>query len=358
MKIVIRITALWLVVVMSIAAQPLTSSIDKLALSVKLYGALTGNPRQILITNTSPNLVTHLKVSSADLPKGTTISSSTCENDLAANASCTIVVSPGALPSVDEKGEWCTKGRQAGASTITITADDSQPLVVEVFVLNYGCIYQSGYIYAIDDSYEHYPISGSVGGKVTALENQSEGSAFGNPWSTDKHGDYDNGVSIWGIGETSTSEKPVPNADSIQPAQKVEGQSDCEGKLDGVCNASNIVAYYSALKIPTKHYAAGLCNQYHEGGYHDWYLPAICELGPSPQCIKKVQNMAQNLGVLRSSNCTGSHCLNGVYWSSTQMSYVAKTYAWFQVYEARGVSYAQSTVKATPMNVRCSRHIT
>ncbi|TAL65211.1 MAG: DUF1566 domain-containing protein [Legionella sp.] len=362
MKIIIRIAALWLVVAMGFAAQPLTPSLVKLALSVKLYGALTGNPRQILITNTSPNLVTHLKVTSADLPKGTTISSTTCDNDLAANASCIIVVSPGSLPSVDDKGKWCTQGRQPQASTIRVTADDIDPLVVEVVVLNYGCIYQSGYVYAIDDSYAHYPISGSVGGKVTALKNQSENSPFGNPWSTDKYGDYDNGVSIWGIGETSTSQKPVPNADSIIPAEKVEGQSDCEGKLDGVCNTNNIVAYYSAprspKKVPTQYYAAGLCNQYHEGGYQDWYLPAICELGPSQQCIKKVQNMAQNLAILRSSNCTGSHCLEGVYWSSTQMSYVAKTYAWFQVFAARGESYAQSTVKATPMNVRCSRAIT
>lgn len=352
------------------------SALSTLALSVldASNQALIGNPRQIIVTNTTTSTATGLSITTSNLPSGTTIST-TCGTSLAPNATCIITVSPGTTVSLDIDENPCTAyGTAPVPGQVTVNAINTRPLQINVLVLGYGCIYQSGYVYAIDDTYANHPISQSIGGKVAALEDQTT-QRNSIMWSSNSQGAFDApGVSIWGVDETSTIANPSPNATTPAfPAHLEIGQSNCNGNKDGACNMKNIVTYYSTIVNPAVNpnfYAAGLCTAT-MGGYSDWYLPAICELGssksspnddPGAGCLGNPaqQNMTDNLSLLMPSNgiCTGTSCLSVSYWSSTEASDNQKTVAWMQAFLPNGYGGQYLEGKYNKLNVRCSRALT
>ena len=219
-------------------------------------------------------------------------------------------------------------------------------------------VYQSGFIYSIDDT---TPTTGSIGGKVAAVTSQAAAYPSGIIWSSDGSGTTVSNIAIFGIAQTSTSSSPIPSSG------QVIGQSACNGRTDGACDTTNIVTYYNANRTaggaaptPLTQYASGLCKA-SIGGYTDWYLPAICEMGPDSNdsyCVPGTPNMVTNLPSLLLTSCTGTSCLAGYYWSSTEYSGSPTNYAWYQVFASGGGSYQDFGSKNGTLGVRCSRALT
>lgn len=329
----------------------LNASVADLALSVTGLSVPSGSPRIITITNNGGFPATNLTMNYPTWPTGTTVdASSTCVNGgtLVAGGSCTIVIKPGASSTSN-----CTTGILPTPDVITVSANNSAPISINALVLAYGCQYQGGFLYAVDDT---TPSSGSIGGKVATLVNQ----ALVMIWSANNSGSYDNGVSIFGISEISTVSSPDPNGG------QEAGQLPCDGNLDGSCDSNNIVTYYSSINL--SYYAAGFCKAT-INTYSDWYLPAICELDSinnSSICPNGTQNMLGGLPFLigdqgaptPSTSCSfGSGCLVGIYWSSTQDSSSPQTAAWAESFD-NGGSFAAAAGKGDILSVRCSRAVT
>lgn len=345
------------------AQATLTSNIDPLALSVNCPTAtagcvhtniaLTGKARQITLTNNGSIAATNMSIVPSGFPPGTTISSSTCTNMLLPNASCVITISPGTLATSN-----CTTGT-APDGFITVKADDAIENQVKVWVLSYGCIYQDGYVYSVDDTTLE---TQSIGGKVAALVNQATENAPGIIWSADNSGSYDGGVSIWGIDDASTApNSPSPNAGSFSPATHYLGQLNCNGATDGSCNTNNIYIYYSTLLTPPlSSYATGLCKNMPG----NWYLPSICEMGPDsagicsvPPLTQLEQNMAENLSILI-DGCSGPQCLADEHWSSTEGEGNPSEIAWSECFAPNGTSSQCLENKDELLGVRCSKALT
>ena len=159
-------------------------------------------------------------------------------------------------------------------------------------------------------------------------------------------------------GSPSITASPYPAG---TPAYKA-----CDGVSDGACNTDNIVSYYNANRVaggaaptPLTQYAAGLCKAA-INGYSDWYLPAICEMGPASKgssCPSVSQNMVSNLSFLLGNTMpckTPAGCLAGGYWSSTEFSVDPKNGVWAQIFGIQG-NYQYSAAKDALAGVRCSR---
>ena len=359
----------------------LSTSVSNLAL------ATSGVPRIITITNTGSNTAENLSISYPTWPSGTT-ANTTCGSSLNALVSCTVSVIPGAnaTSTCDNPYSAPTPG------VVTVSADNvSSSVTTNVNVLTYGCIYQGGYIFAIDDN---TPPTTSIGGTVASQTNQSSGvfwSYNGNSGSPNSSEDV-----IPGIDETSTTSSGSPTYAAAQlafnstysneivfPFPSSGLFSTCNGAIDGACNSSNILLLYNGNVTnfgagntlspgPTTatSYAAGVCSQYAVDSagnspcstgtcYNNWYLPAICQMGAHGEgagCSSGIQNIVSNLPSLISS-CTGASCLSGVYWSSTGYSGPATSYrAWDETFSS-GSSYQDRDDKATSYAVRCSRQL-
>jgi hypothetical protein len=242
-----------------------------------------------------------------------------------------------------------------------VSADNASDPTIDVVILNYGCIYQGGYVYSIDDT---TPDTGSIGGKVAALSDQVPAYPNGVIWSADGSGNYDGGVNLWGIDETSTAGSPSPNASSPAPATQYPGQFNCNGATDGSCDANNSLTYYTAIAAspaPLSHYAAGLCTAT-LNSYSDWYLPAICEMGYDSTsagsgcgtaAAPTLQNMQSNLV---DNGIAGSP--SGYYWSANVASALPTSIAWFQNFTSGGGSTQGFISKGSALGVRCSRALT
>ncbi len=335
----------------------LAASVDALALSIAglTDAPSSGSARLITITNTGGGVAHDVGVTSPTWPAGT-VSNTTCGSTLASGASCTITITPGATASSDGSGA-CSAGTAPIPGVVQVSGDNTNAVTTNVVVLGYGCIYQEGYVFSIDDS---TPITGSVGGKVAALTNQSEALVWGSNGADASTVSYD---VIPGIGDTSVSTSGAPTfADfSTYFGANYAGVlglssgsfSACDGRRDGQCNTSNIVAFYNhyqtnygvgpapytpvATSTPKSYYAAGLCDDYDSGTHQDWYLPAICEVTVDyPEIRSEVagcgveehplmQTIMKNLFF----NGIGSFTLGHGIWSSSQfMYYYPETYAW------------------------------
>jgi hypothetical protein len=291
-----------------------------------------GNARTITLTNRTLNNylasagITITNIDTSSLPAGTIIDysqPSACHvgTKLSSTGSCTITVIPGPTTSNN-----CSNSLSAPTpSAITITAtypssDDCSSntgtVTANVLVLGYGCQYQGGFLFAIDDT---TPITSSIGGKVVALSNQITVRS----WGTDL--DY----GVFGISAQSTIANPDP---TVSPATGIiinhqSGQLNCTGGIDGYCNTNNMNL---ATNPSTSTFASSYCTPPTPiNGYSDWYLPAICEIGNAsyqfPQCPSGVPNMVTNLPELLYSNCSHQgNCFtsgpNIAYWSSTESS--------------------------------------
>jgi hypothetical protein len=303
----------------------LSASTANLALSVNDIGinaALTGNPRQITITNNGDAPATGLSISYPTWPSGTTVNTSAasaCTNGgtLVVGGSCTITVDPGSIATSGAGNAACTTGIAPIPGVVSVTASNSNQTSTNVVVLGYGCQYQSGYVYSVDDTTSN---TNSIGGKVAGLSDVSNGI----PWTSSN--------SVTGANS---------NINGIQNTNVILVDASCTG------NTASCAAYQCR-------------NNFTAGGYTDWYLPAICEEGydntnQGSLCgivsAPTLQNMQSNL--VANGN-VGS--LSGDHWSSTEVNAFA---AWEQDF-ATGGSNSQNPGSKTFANlsVRCSRALT
>ncbi|MDF1683391.1 MAG: hypothetical protein P1U36_01915 [Legionellaceae bacterium] len=328
-------------------ATTLEESVSTLGLSI------SGTARTITVTNTGSNPATNVVyTTSSALPSGTTISPASCDT-IAVADTCVLTITPGATPSA-------TPGDTSPTPiTLSLSGDNTNTLTPTLNVVDFGSVYQSGYIYDMDDT---TPTTGSVGGKVVGLSDQAPTSPNGIIWSSNSSGTYDGGVRIFGISEISTTSSPNPSAGQ-QP-----GQTACNGRDDGACDTNNIFVYYennaAGSPIDLSYYAAGLCKQTIDN-YSDWYLPAICEMGRASGgsgCVRGTPNMQSNvpglIGTFSTTDCTyGANCLFNQYWSSTEDSTASNVRAWYQFYSGSG-TFQQTVAKDERYSVRCSRALT
>jgi len=358
--------------------------------------ALTGNPRKIIVTNTGTSTAQNLSALSAGLPTGTSISS-TCSGTLAAGDSCTITVAPGSMASSS-----CQTGIAPTPGSVTVSGSNSSQVTSNVVVLTYGCQYQGGFVYSLDDTTAD---TGSIGGKVVSLMDQAAPYIASGPqatsliWSSNGAGassaDVSNDI-VPLISETSGVSDSHATAQvsfdswyantSTFPFPAMSAFSACDGAVDGACNSGNIQAIYNSYQTnhgvgappyvlspgptPPTYYAAGSCTAT-INSYSDWYLPAICEvdaLNVDVVCPAGTQSMLGSLSFLigddnapsPETSCSppsGTSCLAGFYWTSTQSSLNPRVTTWAEMFTAGGSSQT-SVAKDTPLGVRCSRALT
>jgi hypothetical protein len=365
----------------------LSTSISQLALSVTgltEYGVTpttSGVARQITITNTGGTSATNLSITYPTWPTGTT-ASSTCGASLAAGASCTITVTPGAnaTSNCNTSHTAPTPGVVAVSSTNVVTS-----VTTNVVVLGYSCQYQGGYVYAFDDTTTN---TGSVGGKVATTFDQADPYPNGVIWSSNGAGratvnvSYDIIPLISEISSTPTYANAQSTFNSTYanvatfPFPDSSAFSSCSGANDGQCNSNNILALYDTYqtgygvgispytlalgRTNRTYYAAGLCKQT-ISGYSDWYLPAICEMGYDANIegsgcgssnTPTLQNMQKSL-----IDISGLSVPAGSYWSSTDGSNYQQQSAWNE-YFLSGGSYQTYSLKNSQAGVRCSRALT
>ena len=333
-----------------LVAAPVSLSTTISASVATLAVKTSGVARTITITNTGAFTASSVTYSpSPALPAGTTITPANCGN-IAPAGTCVLTITPGATPSA------AAYDTNPTPITLSVEGTNTNSLTPTLNIVTLASVYQSGFIYSIDDT---TPATGSIGGKVAAVTDQAAAYPDGIIWSSDGSGttaSYSY-IAIYGISETSTSAIPNPSTEQIA------GQSACNGNTDGACDTTNIVTYYNAnraaggaVPTPLTQYASGLCKA-SIGGYTDWYLPAICEMGPASNgsgCISDTPNMVTNLPLLLTS-CTGTSCLSGVYWSSTEDSGEPTFFAWNQNFASGGGSDQVLDNKNTTLGVRCSR---
>lgn len=363
----------------------LSASVSDLALSVAgLVGApVSGSPRAIVITNTGSAPARGIEVASPTWPTGT-VSSATCGGTLAAGASCMITITPGGTPTSDGDSP-CSEGVAPVPGIVQVTADNANTVSTNVVVLSYGCIYQEGLVFSIDDT---TPTTQSIGGTVAALENQSNGMVWASNGVDVSTVSYD---IIPGIGDTSTS---ISRAPTFSEASTYFGStyvgalglasgafSSCNGNTDGQCNTSNIVAFYNHYQTnygvggspytpvvaptPKSYYAAGVCDDYDSGDHQDWYLPAICEVtfdypdtrpqtaGCGVEETPLRQTMMQNLFF----NGLGGFTAGQGLWSSSLYMYNnPETYAWNAL--VWPTAFPGGGDKSDLAQVRCVRSLT
>jgi hypothetical protein len=226
--------------------------------------------------------------------------------------------------------------------TLTVQGGNTNALNPSVSVLTYGSVYQSGFVFSVDDT---TPASGSIGGKVAALVDQ----ATSIQWSLSFN-------VVYGIDDTSTNSLASP----ALPSPNTSGYEACNGATDGTCNQRNLNRYYPGGSLSS--YAVEICDPL-LAGYSDWYLPAICELGynvannGSPcgtSSNPTLQNIQSNLV---DSAVPGTGFANDYYFSSTEGAAYATVYAWVQHTLAGGsAQYYTSKLQSSP--VRCVRALT
>ncbi|HBD7044714.1 TPA: DUF1566 domain-containing protein [Legionella pneumophila] len=282
--------------------------------------ALVGNPRIIRIENTGSIPANNVQVSTSGFPAGTSITSNTCTGTLNAGDTCDITITPGGTASPDNSANACTTspGTEPEPTIVTVSADNAPSTNVNVLVLGYGCIYQGGFLFSVDDSTSN---TGSIGGKVAALSDQS--------------------TTRWGPSELveGISETPTP------------GQDSCDGKNDGECNTARIIA--ANLTLPV---AAQLCENLSDGGFTDWFMPAICELGRFVSFGSNAGcgTINPNLYITLHTNNLGGFA-DDYYWSSTEFSGNPADVAWVQFF---GVGDQVGAFKNNILRVRCVRAFT
>ena len=311
---------------------------------------LTGNPRQITITNDGPGIATNVGYTiTPSLPTGTTIASvptsgpANC-GTIADGGTCVLTITPGINPSVPP-------GSTPNPSVITIQSSDTNntnTLTADISVLTYGSIYEAGFVFTVDDTYAANPITGSIGGKVAALSDTAIpviGSLQGLIWGSMS---IDVGQSTW---DTTTT-----------------------GANNGASNTTVIVNALSPA-IPESTYAAGACALRAVNGndsscllgspcYSDWYLPAMCELtsfnktsAPPSSACNPTTNMQDQL-------CTTPAVPNvniidgAIYWSSTEQRDEPIIHGWNNIFSIAGGTGQGVADKSFMYGVRCARALT
>ena len=136
----------------------------------------SGAPRIITITNSGSYDATSFQVVYSGLPSGATHTGGTCDSltTLTQGSNCTIKINPGTDATSNNSSTYvsCKNGTSPYPGTVTVSATNASSISTSVIVLDYGCIYQDGYVFAFDDT-QGCPggtCTGSVGGKVVTTQ--------------------------------------------------------------------------------------------------------------------------------------------------------------------------------------------
>lgn len=249
-------------------------------------------------------------------------------------STCSIVITPGEIAT-----SASTSGIAPTPGTITVNASSAPSAsVTDIVVLSYGCIYQDGFVYSIDDT---TAINGSITGKIAAVyDTYTGGFVFGNA-NWDGMG-IDIGRSTW--------------------------ETDPLGANDGSANTSTITGALGCTFSTSPSYAACLCANLSVDAagssctspntcYTNWHLPAICELAPFGSiCTAGRTNMQEQL-YNASPAITANFVDDGFYWSSTEFTGDPTNAAWYEHFLNSGSSQGAET-KDFAFSVRCSRALT
>lgn len=325
----------------------LTPSVSTLGLSVNCPSsssctpkndALTGTPRKITITNTGSVDATNVVVSTSGLPSDAVVSPLSCGTITASGGTCEITVTPGVRVSSNASSALCTTG-VSPEGRVNVTADGGLSASIDTYVLSYGCIYQGGFIYSVNDT---TPNTGSISGKTAALMDTYPGQTLPSLGTPD-----------WGGYGTDIGSALY--------------ETNSQGANEGSANSAVIISTLTP-PLSLSDYAAGLCSSLSVDAagassctapntcYTNWYLPAICELGPyGGICISGSTNIQQQLfeNTLISSTTLGL-VDNAYYWSSTEYSGIPLYVAWYE-YFSTGGSSQNLVIKNYQVGVRCSR---
>ncbi len=239
--------------------------------------------RQLTITNTS-SLFTATNVTfsiSPALPSQTTISPTAAQGcgNIAPLGHCVLSIAPGTTPTAPAPNA-------PNPSVLTASGTNTNTVTSSVTVLTYGNSYQSGYVFSMDDT----PVlTQSIGGKVSSLSNVATV-----PW------DASSGCNA----ATPSQCVPVPNTTNF----------------NGVDNTVMIFSALTRAGETPLSFAAGQCVENRTGGYSNWYLPAICELGTDITSTLCKANSGDPLiqNVKNVYNAYPAYPNNVFYWSSTQ----------------------------------------
>ncbi len=248
--------------------------------------------------NTGENKALAIRVTSTGLPLGTTVTKGCTE--LAVGEVCNITVTPGKIASLNKiSGKSCTTVVAPTPGVITIKATNSAAVKRGVLVLGYGCIYQGGFVYSINDTVTtKKPNTLSIRGNVLS---PNKASIFlGKSWNQAK---------------LICANLPVP-------------PKTPKWSLPTICNmAPSIAASFSPR------------------------LTAACSLNKQ-QISKTLPFLIADSGM---NNCTrGSYCFGGPYWSSTSAN-ENMTSAGFAIFEKSGSWGEPTMVQGGFYGVRCSR---
>ncbi|MBA4697091.1 MAG: fibronectin type III domain-containing protein [Legionella sp.] len=360
----------------SSAITPVSSSatpVNANPAALTLSGLGSGQKRGIqFINNSNAQQIVASIDTSALSALGATVAMNTCSNATLAptGGSCFMEITPATTVSNYTDGTACNSnsasaGLALSPRTITITMQSGATATANVYVVSYGCQYQSGYIFDINDS---TPLTDSIGGKVATASDQ----ATAVNWS-DVGPNSTQYLPIWGIGSNSTINAPAPNDTTPAPNNTtlVNGQLNCSGGFDGACNSNNIRVFFPASTAPfnsTAAYCGQILNEFGNtctsaGGscYQDWYLPSICELGVVGSGGEDAGCSSNPISSIWSNLFTQSFLgglTNNTYWSSTESPSGPKGFAWEQSYSVGPSTLQAISVKGVGYNVRCVRLLT
>jgi hypothetical protein len=271
----------------------------------------SGTSRTLMITNLGSHTAENLTLAYPTWPSGTSATSD-CGSALSLGSSCTVTITPGANATSDcDAGQ----GSEPTPGVIFVNADNASTVSTNVFILTYGCIYQEGFIFEINDTTAS---TDSIAGATASLT--------------------DVNIADWGSDTISTG------ASSL---------------VDGLTNTALII-----MTEPSSGHAANFCSEFEIDSsgntpcatgtcYTNWYLPAVCQMGSSLSgagCTSGTPSFELNLQNLI-TGCSGSSCLSAEHWSSTEFS---TSNAWYVYFQSSG-SIQQQANKGIPMSVRCAR---
>ncbi|PJE16226.1 hypothetical protein, partial [Legionella sp.] len=296
-----------------------------LALSVTGLTTTTGNnsgtARRIIITNTGSNIANNVTYSlSPALPSGSSISPASCGN-IAIGGTCTLTVTPGATPSAPANNSNPTP------VTVTISGTNTNVPTSSVSILTYGSFYQAGWLFSIIERANTFA---TIGGTVAGQSDVA--------------------------GQSTTQYSPG-------------GANTTSSMYSGTNGSTNTSAMRTQYGTGTN-YSAGRCisPNYTAGGFTDWYLPSICQMGYAVSdtnfnCTNSgsanyIPNIQVNL-LQRYPTQLFNFVNNGYYWSSTASQGSAPGNAWTQEYILGGAPALSSN---DPVNfihgIRCARNLT
>lgn len=247
--------------------------------------AASGTARFLKVTNAGVVAAELLELRVTGLPSGSTAHSS-CPVELPPDASCLVLIRPGSRPSAKVGDPAPVPAK------LTLRGSNTNVLDVSVSVITYGSFHQAGFVFALDDM---TAITGGVSGKVIATADTSP-HAHWSPTATEVTGVSDNSLA---------------------------GANSCNGAVDGRCNTSRILAQFAS---GGRDFAAAQCADSREGGFADWYLPALCEMGYTTTgpgngiCGTRAAPLVPDNVRSRLFDADGLVQLSSHYWTSTQAS--------------------------------------